>query len=60
MEIDIERAKELIAQREEIDTELTALFTGDKKKRSAQKCSNCDKEGHTARNCPNKMPAATI
>ena len=32
MEIDIERAKELIAQREEIDAELTALFTGEKKK----------------------------
>jgi Zinc knuckle len=60
MEIDIERAKELIAQREEIDTELAALFTGEKKKRSPQKCSSCDKEGHTARNCPNKMPAATI
>ena len=60
MEIDIERAKDLIAQREEIDAELTALFTGEKKKRSPQKCSACDKEGHTARNCPNKMPAATI
>lgn len=60
MEIDIERAKELIAQREEIDTELASLFTGEKKKRSPQKCSSCDKEGHTARNCPNKMPAATI
>ena len=60
MEIDIERAKELIAQREEIDSELAALFTGEKKKRSPQKCSTCDKEGHTARNCPNKMPAATI
>jgi hypothetical protein len=60
MEIDIERAKDLIAQREEIDAELAGLFTGDKKKRSPQKCSSCDKEGHTARNCPNKMPAATI
>jgi hypothetical protein len=60
MEIDIERAKELIAQREEIDAELAALFTGEKKKRSPQKCSTCDKEGHTARNCPSKMPAATI
>ena len=60
MEIDIERAKELIAQREEIDSELAALFTGEKKKRSPQKCSTCDKEGHTARNCPNKMPVATI
>ena len=60
MEIDIDRAKELIAQREEIDAELAALFAGEKKKRSPQKCSSCDKEGHTARNCPNKMPAATI
>jgi Zinc knuckle len=60
MEIDIERAKELIAQREEIDVELAALFTGEKKKRSPQKCGNCDKEGHTARNCPNKLPAVGI
>ena len=60
METDIERAKELIAQREEIDSELAALFTGEKKKRSPQKCSSCDKEGHTARNCPNKMPAVGI
>jgi hypothetical protein len=60
MEIDIERAKELIAQREEIDTELAALFTGEKKKRSPQKCSSCDKEGHTARNCPSKLPALGI
>ena len=60
MEIDIERAKELIAQREEIDAELAGLFTGEKKKRSPVKCSTCEKEGHTARNCPNKMPAATI
>jgi hypothetical protein len=42
------------------DAELTALFTGEKKKRSPQKCSNCDKEGHTARNCPTKMPAVGI
>ena len=60
MEIDIERAKELITQREEIDAELTALFTGEKKKRLPQKCSSCDKEGHTARNCPTKLPAVGI
>ncbi|KJC49085.1 hypothetical protein UP09_07575 [Bradyrhizobium sp. LTSP885] len=60
MEIDIERAKELIAQREEIDAELAGLFTGEKKKRSPQKCSSCEKEGHTARNCPDKMPVVGI
>jgi hypothetical protein len=60
MEIDIERAKGLIAQREEIDAELTALFTGEKKKRSPVKCSTCENEGHTARNCPSKMPAVGI
>jgi hypothetical protein len=60
MEIDIERAKELITQREEIDAELTALFTGEKKKRSPQRCGTCDKEGHTARNCPNKRPPVGI
>jgi hypothetical protein len=59
MEYDIARAKQLIEEREEIDRQLAVIFGGGKV-RSAQKCSRCDQEGHTARNCPQKMPAATI
>jgi hypothetical protein len=56
------RIKDLIETKERVDSELEQLIGGtyEKRKRSPQKCSACDKEGHTARNCPNKMPAATI
>lgn len=53
MDYDIGRAKELIDQREEIDRQLAAIFGG-VKIRSAQKCSRCGTEGHTARTCPDK------
>jgi len=54
--MDIERMKELIAQREHIDEELTAIVTGNSapKERKAIRCSVCSQEGHTARTCPNK------
>ena len=57
------RIKDLIETKERVDAELDELIGGgalDKRKRSPQKCSNCEQEGHTARNCPTKMPAATI
>jgi len=57
MDIDIERAKELIIQREKIDDELREIFGGERKR--SQECSVCKKAGrdgtgHTARNCPHK------
>jgi hypothetical protein len=56
------RIKDLIETKERVDAELEELIGGslDKRKRSPQRCSNCEQEGHTARNCPTKMPAATI
>ena len=53
MDYDIERAKELIARREEIDAELAALFLSGVKPsaRKPVKCSKCGGEGHTARSC---------
>lgn len=53
MDYDIERAKELIAQREEIDGELAALFANGSKPstRKPQRCSKCGEEGHSARSC---------
>jgi len=54
MDLDIERARELIQKREEIDAELAAIFAGKQVTRRALKCSICNTEGHTARTCPNK------
>ena len=57
MDIDIDRAKELIAEREKIDEELRGIFNGKQRKSAA--CSICGSAEHTARNCPekNKNPA---
>jgi hypothetical protein len=56
------RIKDLIETKERVDAELEELIGGspEKRKRSPQKCSHCDKEGHTARNCPDKLPAVGI
>jgi hypothetical protein len=56
------RIKDLIETKERVDAELEELIGGslEKRKRSPQKCSNCEQEGHTARNCPSKMPALTL
>jgi zinc knuckle protein len=56
------RIKDLIETKERVDAELEELIGGslEKRKRSPQKGSNCEQEGHTARNCPAKMPAVTI
>lgn len=54
MEIDgtIARVKQLIAQREQIDLELSAIFAGTSgSRRKPQTCSKCGQEGHTARTC---------
>ena len=53
MDINIERVKELIAKREEIDAELVAMFNGGKD-RKPQRCSKCGSDQHNARSCPEK------
>ena len=55
MDIDIDRVKDLIAKREEIDLELAAIFGGKQASRRTLKCSVCNAEGHTARTCPSKQ-----
>jgi hypothetical protein len=52
--MDIERMKELIAQREAIDAELISIVGGTPKERKTIRCSLCSQEGHTARTCPTK------
>ena len=57
MELDdtINRVKVLIAQRENIDAELATIFAGTvPPRRKPSVCSVCQKEGHTARTCPDK------
>jgi hypothetical protein len=55
------RIKQLIDLKEQTDAELFALIGGgDIKSRRAARGSRCNEEGHTARNCPRKMPPATI
>jgi hypothetical protein len=45
-------AKQLIADREEIDKQLAALFGGEiVTTRKTKKCSKCGQEGHTAPTC---------
>jgi transposase-like protein len=57
MELDIERLKELIQKREEIDTEIIAISSGKIKKLVV--CSNCKQEGHTARTCTKEKASGT-
>jgi hypothetical protein len=54
----IMRIKDLIAKREEIDAELSAILGISPKVRKTQRCSVCDQEGHTARTCPQQQQGA--
>jgi hypothetical protein len=53
MEIDarIQRVKDLISKREEIDAELASLFGITAGPRKLQKCASCGEAGHTTRTC---------
>jgi hypothetical protein len=48
-------ASKLIAQREEIDQQLNALFGGSAASRKQPRCSHCGQEGHNAKTCPDKL-----
>jgi hypothetical protein len=60
MEIDdrIERAKDLIRKREEIDAELAGLFGISVRAKRAGRCSKCGEEGHNAKTCPTQQSSA--
>lgn len=45
----------LIAQREEIDQQLNALFAGNAISKKQPRCSHCAREGHNAKTCPDKF-----
>jgi len=51
----INRVKDLIAKREEIDAELSTILGVTSKTRKPQRCSHCNEEGHTARTCPQQQ-----
>lgn len=48
-------ASKLIAQREEIDQQLIALFGGGAVLKKLPRCSHCGQEGHNAKTCPGKV-----
>jgi hypothetical protein len=50
----IERVRELVKKREEIDAELAALFAGGSVAKKTNRCGTCGAEGHSTRTCPNK------
>jgi hypothetical protein len=50
-------ASKLIAQREEIDQQLNALFGGSAVSKKQPRCSHCGQEGHNAKTCPDKLIA---
>lgn len=52
--MDTTRIRELLKQRDELDEEIREAVGGTKE-RKPQKCSHCQQEGHTARNCPTKQ-----
>jgi hypothetical protein len=58
LDIDVERVKDLIAKREEIDAELSCILGIAPKVRKPQRCSICNEEGHSARTCPQRPQAA--
>lgn len=60
MELDgkIARVKELIAKREELDSELNELLGGAARERRVPKCSICNEPGHRANGCPTKATQA--
>jgi Zinc knuckle len=58
MDSRLARIKELIEQKEAIDSELESLIAGESVKiRKTKTCSSCGTEGHTARTCPKKVGA---
>jgi len=60
MDIDdrIERVKDLIRKREEIDAELAGLFGISIRAKKASRCSKCGEEGHNTKTCPTQHSSA--
>ena len=54
----IQRVKDLIARREEIDTELSELLGIDPRPAKQRTCRKCGQPGHRADSCPQQDAAA--
>jgi len=57
IEEQINRAKELITKREEIDQQLAELFSGTALAKKTARCKVCGELGHIAKTCPSKRTA---
>lgn len=55
----IARAKDLIAQREEIDRQLAELFAGAPIAKKTVRCTVCGQPGHNAKSCPDRPQSTT-
>lgn len=53
--MDVERIKQLLDDHQRIESEIAVLVTAGTK-RKPQVCGVCQKEGHSARTCPDKQP----
>lgn len=51
MNLDTQRVRDLLDKRDQIDQELTELFSQTNKERKPITCSKCGESGHTARTC---------
>ena len=62
MDIDdrIARTKELIQKREEIDSELAALFGIAVRARKTLRCSKCGEEGHNSKTCSTQQTSVSV
>lgn len=56
--MDANRIRQLLDKRDDIDREIQAIVMGKQKK--PVQCSQCQEEGHTARNCPSKSAPAAV
>ena len=56
MDANLARIKELLILKEATDAELESLIAGAPLKETKTRvCSNCNAEGHTARQCPQRQ-----
>lgn len=54
MDINTQKIRELLDQRDAIDAQIAEMFTGTTKVRKEQRCGTCGETGHQSRTCSKK------